>query len=206
MKNIKTIIFDLGAVILNISYQNTIDEFEKLGIKNAKSFYSKKSQANLFNQIEIGKISEIDFLAELQKRMPNANLKQIKDAWNAMLLDLPEKRVNLIRKLKHNFSIILMSNTNAIHISALKSKLGIKDYNKFYNLFDKVYYSHKIGLRKPHAKAFKLILNENKLIANEVLFIDDSPQHIKGAEEIGIKTYHLSENEDINNLFADITL
>ena len=33
MKNIKAIIFDLGAVILNINYQNTIDAFSKLGIK-----------------------------------------------------------------------------------------------------------------------------------------------------------------------------
>jgi len=32
MKKYKAIVFDLGAVILNINYQNTIDEFTKLGV------------------------------------------------------------------------------------------------------------------------------------------------------------------------------
>ena len=44
MKKIKSIIFDLGAVLLNISYQKTIEEFDKLGIKNSSTFYSKKLQ------------------------------------------------------------------------------------------------------------------------------------------------------------------
>ena len=43
MKNIDNIIFDLGNVILNIDYQNTIDAFEKIGVINASSFYSKSS-------------------------------------------------------------------------------------------------------------------------------------------------------------------
>ena len=47
MKNIKSIIFDLGGVLLNISYQNAIEEFEKLGIENSSAFYSKKSQTNI---------------------------------------------------------------------------------------------------------------------------------------------------------------
>ncbi len=67
MKNIQAIIFDLGNVILNINYQNTINEFEKLEVINATSFYSKKKQTNLFNQIETGKISAKAFLLQLQK-------------------------------------------------------------------------------------------------------------------------------------------
>ena len=58
MKNIKSIIFDLGGVLLNISCQNTIDEFEKLGVDNSSTFYSKKSQTNIFNLLETGEISE----------------------------------------------------------------------------------------------------------------------------------------------------
>ena len=100
MKNSKAIIFDLGGVILNINYQNTIDEFLKLGVKNASPFYSKKVQTDLFNQIETGKITEEKFLTELQKETTNATIYQLKEAWNAMLLDLPKERINLLEKLK----------------------------------------------------------------------------------------------------------
>ena len=44
MKNIKSIIFDLGGVLLNIDYQKTIDEFKKLGVNKSNSFYSKKNK------------------------------------------------------------------------------------------------------------------------------------------------------------------
>ena len=206
MKNVKAIIFDLGAVILNINYQNTIDGFEKLGVKNPKSFYSKKTQTHLFNQIETGKISQKEFLLQLQKETSDASIQQVKNAWNAMLLDLPEERIKLLKSLTQNYAIFLLSNTNALHICEFKKKLGNKKYTEFYNLFDKVYYSHKIGFRKPQAEAFTIILNQNKLAAHEVLFIDDSPQHIEGAKKLGIKTHHLQDNEEVTTLFPDIVL
>ena len=206
MKNVKAIIFDLGAVILNINYQNTIDGFEKLGVKNTTSFYSKKTQTHLFNQIETGKISQKEFLLQLQKETSDASIQQVKNAWNAMLLDLPEERIKLLKSLNQNYAIFLLSNTNALHICEFKKKLGNKEYTEFYNLFDKVYYSHKIGFRKPQAEAFTIILNQNKLAAHEVLFIDDSPQHIEGAKKLGIKTHHLQDNEEVTTLFPDIVL
>ena len=59
--------------------------------------------------------------------------------------------------------------------------------------------------RKPSEKAFKIILNENNLKSEEVLFIDDSPQHIKTAKKLGINVIYLQEKDDIINLFSDIT-
>ena len=206
MKKCKAIIFDLGAVILNINYQNTINEFTKLGVKNAATFYSKKVQTDLFNQIETGMISSNQFLKALQKKTNNANIIQVEQAWNAMLLDLPEERLQLIKKLKDNHTIYLLSNTNAIHINAFKKQLGNKKWLAFCELFDKMYLSHELGLRKPDVKIFEYILKEQKLKAEEVFFIDDSPQHIAGAKKLGIHSHHLLDNEDIITLFPDIIL
>ena len=123
-----------------------------------------------------------------------------------MLLDLPEERVKLIKKLKNNHSIYLLSNTNAIHIDAFKKQLGHKNWLSFCELFDKMYLSHELGLRKPDIKIFDYILKEQKLKAEEVFFIDDSPQHIAGAKKIGIHCHHLLDDEDIITLFSDIIL
>ena len=206
MKNIKTIIFDLGAVLLSINYKLTITEFAKLGVKNADSFYSKEVQKNLFNELETGKISADSFLKLLQKETENASKNEVRIAWNAMLLALPKERIELLKKLKKDFPIYLLSNTNSIHISEFRKKIGESKYQEFYNLFDKVYYSHEIGFRKPNKEIFQLILDENNLNADEVLFIDDSPQHIEGAKNLGIKTYHLEDGEEVTTLFPDIAL
>ncbi len=203
MKNIKAIIFDLGAVILNINYQNTIDAFLKLGIKNTSTFYSKKVQTILVYQIETGEITAEKFLSELQKETNNASINQVSEAWNSMLLDLPENRLAVIQYLKKEYSIYLLSNTNAIHIDALKKKIGNIKWEKFCNLFDKMYLSHKVGLRKPNAGIFEYILREQNLKPEEVFFIDDSPEHIEGANKLGIKTHHLKSGEEIATLFPD---
>ena len=204
MKNIDNIIFDLGNVILNIDYQNTIDAFEKIGVPDASIFYSKSSQLNIFNQLETGRISKQNFILEIQKFVPKASSSQIINAWNAILQDLPNERLEILKKIKDKFSIFLLSNTNTIHIEKIIDKLGKKKYAEFYNLFDKVYYSHEVKLRKPNADIFKLVIKENCLSIKNTLFIDDSIQHIESAKKIGLKTYHLDGNETIESIFPDI--
>ena len=204
MKNIDNIIFDLGNVILNIDYQNTIDAFEKIGVPDASIFYSKSSQLNIFNQLETGRISKQNFILEIQKFAPKASAKQIINAWNAILKDLPNERIEILKDIKDKFSIFLLSNTNTIHIEKIIDKLGEKKYEEFYNLFDKVYYSHEVKLRKPNADIFKLVIKENCLSIKNTLFIDDSIQHIESAKKIGLKTYHLDGNETLESIFPDI--
>ena len=126
MKNYKTIIFDLGGVILNIDYLLTINKFEKLGIENVSNFYSKKMKSPIFDKIEVGKISPKEFMEALERECNNASVEQVESAWNAMLLDLPQNRLDLIKKLKNKYKIFLLSNTNEIHIRALINKIGEK--------------------------------------------------------------------------------
>ena len=204
MKNIDNIIFDLGNVILNIDYQNTIDAFEKIGVKDASSFYSKSSQLNIFNQLETGHISKQKFVLEIQKFVSKASASQIINAWNAILEDLPNKRLEILKNIKDKFSIFLLSNTNTIHIEKIIDKLGKTKYEEFYNLFDKVYYSHEVKLRKPNPDIFKLVIKENCLSIKNTLFIDDSIQHIESAKKIGLKTYHLDGSETLESIFPDI--
>tara|TARA_E500000331_G_scaffold353467_1_gene404235 strand:- start:4464 stop:5069 length:606 start_codon:yes stop_codon:yes gene_type:complete len=201
MKNIKAIIFDLGGVILNIDYRLTIVAFENLGVKNADLFYSKKEQNPIFDKLEIGAITPTYFLTALQKYCTNIEKSEIEKAWNAMLLDLPERRLIHIQKLSKNYKIFLLSNTNEIHINAFRKKIGEKRWLHFSSLFTKIYLSHKIGFRKPNKEAFEIILDENKLKANNVFFIDDSPQHIQAARSVGIQSHYLLEGEEITSLF-----
>ena len=74
-----------------------------------------------------------------------------------MILNLPDSRVKSIQKVKSKYKIFLLSNTNSIHIAEFKRKIGDLKYYKFYNLFEKIYYSHEIGtenLIKKLSKSF----------------------------------------------------
>ena len=206
MAEIKNIIFDLGGVILNLDYQLTSKAFEQLGVDDFDNYYSKKEQTSLFNSFEKGLISTKDFIKSA-KHLFTHNLAEndIVVAWNSMLLDLPEHRLTLLQELKKNSRLFLLSNTNEIHITFFENEMKKKQQlERFYGSFEKIYYSSRIGLRKPDLRCFEYVLKENNLLAEETLFIDDSIQHIDSATELGLKTYHLQKNEDISSIFPDI--
>lgn len=201
--NYEAIIFDLGGVILNINYDKTADAFKKQGVSNFDELYSQAQQVGIFSLLETGEISPQTFYDSIRE-ISGLSLTDlvIEQAWNAMLLDLPNRRVDFLKKIGKEIPIFLLSNTNDIHLKAFR-KIIANDYGTPYlleDLFEKIYYSHEIGMRKPDVQTFQYVLNQHGLDAERTLFIDDSIQHIEGAKKAGLKGYHLVK-EDIAEMF-----
>ena len=200
MKNIKNIIFDYGNVIFNLDFARGLRAWEALGIKNAAEFYGHKLQDNIFDAFERGDISAAEFRQHIRQKIGNPDItdQQIDHAWNSMLLGIPQGNHELLLKLKSKYRTFLLSNINAIHydyiMNYLKTDFGF-DGND--HLFEKTYYSHLTGKRKPEAAIFEQVLKENNLKPEETLFIDDSPQHIAGAQKLGIQTYLMTAPDTV---------
>ncbi len=208
IKGIKHIIFDLGGVILNIDYQLTSKAFKQLGVNNFDELYSQKEQIQLFDELETGKIDNNAFFDRFNVLL-NTSLshQQIEVAWNAMLLDWPIRRLQILQQLQNQFDLFLLSNTNSIHEAAFTKSLeqthGLSSIALF---FDKAYFSHRLGLRKPDTRTFEHILQKHQLNPSETLFIDDSIQHINTADSIGIKTIFLDKGMTIEkDIFKPIS-
>ena len=201
MKNldpVKNIIFDLGGVILNIDYHKTIEAFEKLGVQNFNEIFSQFEQSNLTDRFEKGQLTEEEFHQNLVEISGiDFSFLQYREAWNTMLLDLPQSRIQLLKELSGKYRLFLFSNTNETHYKSFISKAE----DDFDEIFEKTYYSHQFGNRKPEPTSFQAILDEKHLIAEETLFVDDSIQHIESAQKLGIRTLHLLET-DILHEFA----
>jgi glucose-1-phosphatase len=205
LKGIKNIIFDLGGVVINIDYRLTLNEFMALGLKDIDKIYTQASQLPWFDKYDTGGISSENFISEFSKALaPGTSRKKIIHAWNAMLLDFPQERAELLLKLKTQYRTFLLSNTNELHIEyyfrKIKDLYGYEDMRRF---FEKEYYSHQVGLRKPDTEIFKLVIKENGLKASETLFIDDTLQHVEGARKAGLRGYHLEAPETILDVFCD---
>lgn len=192
IQNVKHIIFDLGGVLLNIDYRLTEAAFVKLGISNFAELYSQASQTTLFDDFETGRCDRHVFMSGLQKLAGSSFTEgQVCEAWNAMLLDLPLRRLQILQQLRLYHDLILLSNTNEIHEEAFTELIRREHGAMLSSFFDRVYYSHRVGLRKPSPEIFTRILNENGFSAAHTLFIDDSIQHIQAANALGIQTIHL---------------
>ena len=208
MKQIKNIIFDLGGVIINLDIHKTIFEFNKLAETPFESIYTQVRQNQIFDLFDKGTVSEIQFFDKLKNLINSSKTTdQLITAWNAMLLDFPSERLSLLETLKPKYRLFLLSNTNETHIKAFESDLfktnGSKNLEPY---FEKVYYSCRMGMRKPDELIFEEVLKENNLIAQETLFIDDTQQHVDGACKTGIHGHLLGKNKEVKSLLFELGL
>ncbi len=202
--NIDTIIFDLGGVILNLDPLRTIEAFAKItGLSEEQLM--KHSRAPVFATYEKGEISSQEFRIGLKDifkiKMEDSVLE---DAWNAMLLDLPLDRLEMIGRLRPKLKTFVLSNTNEIHIAAFDKIVSKATSGKrIQNYFDTVYYSHKVGMRKPDAEIFEMVVEKNGLVKANTLFIDDTLEHIESAKKLGLHTWHLINQEELFTVFGN---
>ncbi|GAB1857745.1 HAD family phosphatase [Flavobacteriaceae bacterium MHTCC 0001] len=196
---INTIIFDFGNVFINLDIENGFkSSLETLGI-------SMLSQdiIEINERYETGAVSTEEFIKFYTKKFPHLNRKQLIDLWNVILKDFPLYRLEFLKNLKgqNKYKLILLSNTNVLHIDWIKDHVPF--YDEFQNCFDAFYLSHEIRLRKPNKSIFEFVLKEHSLRPEHCVFIDDNASNIDTAKQLGIKTWHITPyKEDVIDLFS----
>jgi len=204
---LKAIIFDLGGVIVNIDYDHTVRTFQEYGFDQFRDHFSFHAQMDLFDRYEMGLIPDDMFREGIrQKFNKTVTDEEFDHAWNIMIKDLPPHRIEVVKKVKTRYPTFLLSNTNAIHIRFfnryLQETFGLQDLS---DLFTKLYYSYEIHLRKPDVGIYDFVLRDHNLKPDEVIFIDDNPNNVRGARDAGIPTVHLTGGLDISRLFDPAT-
>jgi putative hydrolase of the HAD superfamily len=201
MQKIQNIIFDLGGVLLNIDFNLSEKAFEQLGVENFKAFFNQFHSNELFIKLETG--MDVDLFYDEFRLATSTSLSndQIKDAWNALLLNFRNESIKALPGLRNKYKLYVLSNTNEIHLQEFQKRFTIEmNLSSFDDLFDATYYSHRIGFRKPNANAFQFVLEKHQLIAEETLFIDDSINNIETAQQLGLQTIHLLPQMKIEEL------
>ena len=195
---IKTLIFDFGDVFINLDKQGAMTK--ALHLFDLKTFEDDMIATNI--QYEIGTISTSEFIQFYKLKFPYLSSTGIVEAWNCIIKDFPKYRLDFIKNLaqKNEFKLILLSNTNDMHIDFIKQTVTF--FDDFKNCFDAFYLSQEVHLRKPDAAIFEFVLKENNLSPSECLFIDDTKNNTDTAKGMGFHIWNIDETrEDIVNLF-----
>ena len=194
---VNTIIFDFGDVFINKDKEGKIKKFAALGLTDWNEELEK-----LEGKLETGKINEEGFLNGIRKHIPHASIEEIKDAWNTAIADFPLKRLEFLQKLSQNYRLFLLSNTDQIHIEKFEQDAGASFYSDFYQCFEKIYFSHEIGVRKPNEGAYNHLINKHDIQPKRTLFVDDKKFNTDAAEAMGFHVWHLKAGEeDVTELF-----
>ena len=200
---IKNLLLDMGGVILNVNYQKVIDTFKSYGIENFDKVYCQAKQVEIIDLFEEGRCSAEEFRDGVRKLLDkDLTDEQIDKAWFSMILEIPKDVIQLLGLLKLKYRLFLFSNTNVLHIEYLKKEFERQlGFDLFGCVFDKAFFSNEIHHRKPHPESFSFVLNQAGIKPEETLFIDDSKQHLEGAEKVGLNTYWLTGGETLIDLY-----
>lgn len=197
---VKHIIFDFGAVIINIDILLAYKAFSQLSGRSLAEVEKLFEQDKAYWKYEVGELDDEGFRNLLRTTLKlNISDQELDNAWNLLLLDVPEERVNLIRRLSENYPVYLLSNTNPIHIrecrEIFRRQHGI---DNFRDLFQKTYMSYEIGKMKPDPEFYNYVLDDIGCRPEEVLFLDDNKKNIEGAAALGIQTRLITKEQGIN--------
>lgn len=204
LRGIENIILDLGGVVINLNQQLTTKSFQQLFPVNYPEILEKSKVQQLYEKYETNQVSTTEFIGFFRSYNSLISENQIISAWNAMLLDIPFERIELIEKLSNKYNVFLLSNTNKLHYNYIENQYqNSSNKGTFESLFKKVYLSYQVGLRKPDTEIFQYLLQDAKLKPENTLFIDDSLEHINSALSLNIKAHHfdLNQHQSLISLF-----
>jgi len=199
--NISTLIFDLGGVIVDLDLPKCIQNFKDLGLENIEQYLSNFGQKDFFMQFEKGQIGIPAFRNEIRK-LAGIELTdaQIDEAWCSFLTQIPVEKLHLLSELKKKYRLLMLSNTNPLHIQTAVAAEFRKTGKTMQDFFDKCYLSYEMGMVKPDVEIFEALLADAQVKAEECLFLDDGKKNIDTAAALGIQTYWVKPNENLNFL------
>ncbi len=197
LTGIKNIFFDLGGVLVNLDKERCLNEFQRLGIQKIEEQIGHSFKSGLFLRLEEGIITPAEFRNEIRKMTDKpVTDDEIDYAWNAFLLNISSDKLELLLKLRKDYRVFMLSNTNQIHFEYIK----FHDFNdkKGYSIddyFEKCYLSYELHLSKPDKTIFEAVIADSGALPQESLFLDDNLQNIETAQSLGFRTCLVKEND-----------
>lgn len=179
---IKNIIFDLSEVIIS-GFHKTEEIIEKNTNIKAEKFLAKRREVEeIFLEAMRGKYTEDEYLeALIENTNWNVNKEIIKKSIRQNLDTRVEGTIKIVEKLKEKYKLILLSD----HIKEWVEY--ILNTNKELEIFKHKYFSYEYGMLKEDEGTFKYILEKEKILPSETIFIDDNKDNIKMANKEGIQ-------------------
>lgn len=196
---IKTLIFDLGGVLVSLNRERCLENFSKnLGFNNFGDYLNAYAQKGFFAKYENGDMDSIEFRDEIRKRCTRENVQDedIDEAFFTFLTHVDPYKVKLLMELKKKYHLLLLSNVNPIGWSKCCELFYDANEIDIEDVFEKLYLSYRVKASKPGKEIYEYLIKDSGINPEEALFIDDSKANIEAGAEMGLNTlyYDVTKN------------
>ena len=200
---IKTIFFDIGGVLLDIHPEKTFQYISDC-IDIKRSVIEKMFPWEAHDKYEKGLLSNREWYVAVKESLPQPCCLKESDFWRgwSLLLGKEKETLNILKHLRSEYDIWLLSNTNPKHIQD-----EIKNRYTFPKLVDGTIYSFDVGCRKPDEDIYRIAMkNANVNDPRDCLFIDDLVENVQAARNLGSNAIHFKSIEKLKIEINDMGL
>ena len=202
---IKNIAFDLGGVVLALSYEQAVRRFEEIGLRDARRHLDAFEQKGIFGALESGQITAEDFRRELSVMVGRElTMEECYTAWHGYVDHVPRRNLEAILDLRaRGYKVCLLSNTNPFMMQWANRDFDGEGHPIGY-FFDAMYLSYECKVMKPKREIFDIMLCGQQSLPEETVFVDDGPRNVEAAAALGMHTLCPQNNEDWRAMLNDV--
>jgi putative hydrolase of the HAD superfamily len=185
----QAVILDLGGVVFPIDVARPIRRWAAAAGCSPQELLERVREHPVHERFERGEMTPGEFRdhvrAELGLVMDDVALDSI---WNDIYLDPWPEMEPLLGELRRTARLAALSNTNAIHVEHVHAR-----YGHLLAGFERVFYSHELGLRKPEPACFEAVLAALGQAPEHALYVDDDARNVEAALSVGIRAFRATD-------------
>lgn len=196
---IKTIIFDLGKVIVDYDHSKIIRRIAERSNYGEDEIKERIFSTSLVYGYDTGKISSQEFFEEVKREFDvRMDFEEFTDVWTCTFDLKPILSEEFIESLSKKYRLIVLSDTNELHFEFIEKNFPIMRF------FDDYVLSYKCGFAKPQSEIFRIAIEKAECKAEECLFTDDREVNIQSAADTGINAFVFTSPEKFKKDIAEI--
>jgi FMN phosphatase YigB (HAD superfamily) len=178
---IKTILFDLGNVIIPFDFKRAYTKLQPLCNYPVTEIPTRMRGTDLVGRFESGQIAPEQFVKEFSAVLElDITYDEFCDLWTSVFLPEPLIQESLLANLRGRHRLMILSNTNPIHFHMIQANYPLLRH------FDHCVLSYEVGALKPSAKIFEEAIAHAGCDAVECFFTDDLAVNVEAALKHGM--------------------
>ena len=202
LQKVDTFIFDLGNVIIDLDLSAWINDFNTL--TGGEFSLEELSEEVFFKEFEIGAIAEEQVIEKVNKKFSlSLDVYSFREFWNGIMVEIPIRKLKLLKDLTNDFRTIILSNTNETHQRHFEQWIIKLMGCEIQDLVNNVYYSHHMGLRKPDPEIYLKVIEDAQISPDSTVFFDDNQSNVDSAGDCGIRSILVSHPNELWKYFYE---
>jgi FMN phosphatase YigB (HAD superfamily) len=191
---LKAIIFDLGNVVIPFDFKRAYARLEPLCKHPTDEIRSRLRATGLVQRFETGQVEERRFVEEFSAALDfEISYDDFCNLWSCIFLPEPLIPEKMLQSLARRYPLLLLSNTNSIHIKMLRAKYPLLGH------FRDAVLSHEVGAAKPSPKIYQEAVRRARCQPHECFFTDDIQLYVEAARELGIQAVQFQSAAQIED-------